>query len=729
MQAPLPFTRDLVMLGGGHAHALVLKMWGMNPLPGARVTLIDPHPTAPYTGMLPGYVAGHYRRDELDIDLVRLCRSSGARLTLASANGVDLVNRQVILDRQAPINFDILSINVGITSNIPDIPGLSAHAVPAKPMGRFADRWDTFCANLAAETRKPDIVIIGGGVGGVELAMAAAHRVNSVTGKVARITVVERSSAPLLELAPGARNSLLRKSASLGIRFKCSAEVASVESRCLNLASGECIEADFIVSASGAKPPTWFCGTGLDLEHGYIKVDEFLRSTNFPEVHGAGDCVHMSRAPRSKAGVFAVRAAPALFRNLRAALSDARPRPFVPQRKFLKLISTGGKHAIGEKWGIAVGGKWVWRTKDWIDRRFMAKFVNLPVMGQLALPAETAAGLKEFIGENGKLCGGCGSKVGRTALHAGLAGMKMDQHLHVTTGIGDDAAVLEWENASQVIATDHLRAFIDDPWLFSRIAAIHSLGDVWSMGARPQAALASIVLPRMSEKMLAETQREIMDAAQKVFGGEGAAIVGGHTSQGAELLIGFTVTGIPRDRPITKSGAEPGDRLILTRPIGAGTILAGEMAGRARGRDFAAALNSMSRSSGSAAKVLAKSATAMTDVTGFGLAGHLFEILEASGVAADIRIDAIPVLSGAVDLANAGVRSSIWTSNARLMSSMTNACGTMTDLLFDPQTAGGLLASVPQTASEDALEGLRRVGESPAIIGEVHKGHPWIAVS
>ena len=167
------------------------------------------------------------------------------------------------------------------------------------------------------------------------------------------------------------------------------------------------------------------------------------------------------------------------------------------------------------------------------------------------------------------------------------------------------------------------------------------------MGALPQAALVSIVLPRMSDRMLAETQREIMSAAEEVLSAEGASIVGGHTSQGAELLIGFTVTGIPRSRPITKAGAAPGDMLILTRPIGIGTILAGDMAGKARGRDVAAALATMSRPSGTAAAVLAKSATAMTDVTGFGLAGHLFEILEASDASAVILQDAVPVLPGA----------------------------------------------------------------------------------
>ena len=123
MQAALPLTRDLVLVGGGHTHALVLRKWGMAPLPGARVTLINPGPSAPYTGMLPGFIAGHYQRDDLDIDLVRLARFAGARLVLEPAIGIDRHARQVLFKNRPPISFDVLSIDVGITSDLKVIPG------------------------------------------------------------------------------------------------------------------------------------------------------------------------------------------------------------------------------------------------------------------------------------------------------------------------------------------------------------------------------------------------------------------------------------------------------------------------------------------------------------------------------------------------------------------------------------------------------------------------------
>ena len=700
----------------------------MNRLPGARVTLINPQPTAPYTGMLPGYVAGHYGRDELEIDLVRLCRSSGARLTLANATGLDLENRHVLLDRQAPVHFDVLSINVGITTEMPELPGFSAHAIAAKPLGNFAEAWIRFLSDVEAARLPATVAILGAGVGGVELAMAAAYCMGKSLGTSPRITVVERGPNPLVELAPASRRKLLRKSAELGVEFKCARTAARVEAGRLVLEDGEIVEAGLIIGAAGATPPAWLAETGLELECGFINVDECLRVSGQASVYAAGDCCHMSRSPRSKAGVYAVRSAPVLFRNLRTALAGGQPSPFRPQRRFLKLVSMGAKEAVGEKWGLAIGGAKVWGVKDWIDRRFMTQFQELPVMDSPAVTGQAAAGLQEFINEGGKLCGGCGSKVSRQALQSGLSGIARSTAGTVAQGIGDDAAVLEWGQTVQVIATDHLRAFVDDPWLFGRIAAIHALGDIWAMGARPQAALASIVLPRMSDNLLAETQREIMDAASEVFSAEGAPIVGGHTSQGAELMIGFTITGIPDDRPVLKSGANPGDRLILTRPIGTGTILAGEMAGKACGTDVETALRTMSRSSGPAARVLAGTATAMTDVTGFGLAGHLFEILEASGVAAEIDLAAVPVLPGAQGLAALGVRSTIWKSNAELRGRMSSVCDDRADLLFDPQTAGGLLAAVPANAVDHVMDELANAGETAAVIGGVMEGEPWLSV-
>ncbi len=149
MRDDMPLTRDLLLIGGGHAHALVLRAWGMDPLPGARLTVVNPGPTAPYTGMLPGHVAGHYGRDDLDIDLVRLARFAGARLIDGAVDRIDADARRVTIAGWGDLAYDVASVDVGITGEMPQVPGFAEHGVGAKPLGRFADRWRGFLARGA----------------------------------------------------------------------------------------------------------------------------------------------------------------------------------------------------------------------------------------------------------------------------------------------------------------------------------------------------------------------------------------------------------------------------------------------------------------------------------------------------------------------------------------------------------------------------------------------------
>ena len=699
MTPAIPLTRDLVLIGGGHAHALVLRRWGMDPLPGARLTLVDPNPTAPYTGMLPGHVAGHYARAGLDIDLVRLARFAGARLVRARAAGLDRQARRVIVGGRPALPYDVVSIDVGITSAMPDLPGFAAHAVPAKPLGAFADRWRDFLAAGGGNA-----CVIGGGVAGVELALAMDH---ALAGR-GRVTVIDAGDA-LRGVSPAAARALRARMRAAGIALIERAAVAEVTAEGLRLADGRTVRAALTVGAAGARPWPWLAALGLPHADGYLDVGASLASTGDGRVFGAGDCVRLTHAPRDKAGVFAVRAAPVLAANLRAALegSGARRR-YGPQRDYLKLISLGTREAIADRSGrvLTSAPGLIWRWKDRIDRRFMDRLSDLPAMPAPAVPCPAAGGVADALTGEPVPCGGCGAKVGPDALAAALAALPAPRREDVETAPGDDAAILRIGGARQVLTTDHLRAFTLDPWLLSRIAAIHALGDVWAMGAAPQAALASVVLPRMSDRLQRETLREVMAAAAEVFAEEGAAIVGGHTTMGAEAVVGFAVTGLT-DAPITLAGAREGDALVLTRAVGSGTILAAEMGGAGAGAHVAAALDLMATPQGEAARAMAPHARAMTDVTGFGLAGHLAGLCAASRVSARVTLAAVPLMPGAEALAAAGVRSSLHAANrAALEGRAALPEGPRAALMADPQTAGGLLAAVP----EGAVPGLERAG-------------------
>ncbi len=721
---PLPAVADLVLIGGGHAHALVLRMWGMHPVPGVRLTLVNPAPVAPYTGMLPGHIAGHYTRAEMMIDLVRLCRFAGARLILDHATAIDPGARRITLGNRPDITYDIASIDTGITSDLPAIPGFTDHAFAAKPLGAYAEQWEKF---LATAPKAPHVVIIGAGIGGAELAMASLHRLRHI-GTNPHITLIDQNPDMLRGTGQSARRATLAKLAEMGITLRPLTQVTRVSATSVTLQNGQTLPSDFTLCVATARPQDWLQHTGLALTNGYLTVNPNLQTSD-TAIFAVGDCAHITHAPRPKAGVFAVRAAPVLLHNLRAILSGGRLRAFHPQRDYLKLISTGSKSAIADRSGLSLQGASLWRWKHRIDTKFMAKFTTYPAMPTPRPPKGAALGLTELFGQK-PLCGGCGAKVAATDLTAALATLPKPRRADVISGPGDDAAVLQHASGLQVMTTDHLRSVTNDPYLMAKITATHALGDIWAMGAAPQAALAQITLPPLGPRLQSETLRQIMAGAAEVITAAGADLVGGHTSQGAELTIGFTITGLA-PRVLAKAGARPGDVLILTKPIGTGTVLAAEMANASLpnallGEIVANAYAQMQRPLAQAAETLAPHASAMTDVTGFGLAGHLLEILQASNCAATLILAQIPLLPGAELLAAAGHASSLAPANrAATAPYMTFTQSPAADLLFDPQTAGGLLAAVPADQA-DAL--IAALGDA-AIIGALTMGAPLIRIT
>ncbi len=363
-------TRNLVLVGGGHTHALVLHAYAKQPMPGVRLTLVTPDPTAPYTGMLPGYIAGHYSRAALEIDLMHLCKRAGARLVLAKATGLDRAACQVQLSTGAAMPYDVAAIDIGITSDLPQIPGYGAHAVSAKPLGDYARRWEAWRADVTQGLVAPEVAVIGGGVAGVELALAMAHRLRD---QDAQVCVIEAQHL-LPNIGTRARAQLLAHLAQAGVTCVENARVAEVTENGVRLSDGRDIAASLVLGAAGSRPQDWLRDTGLHLTDGYITVDQYLRSQNDPAIFAVGDCAHMAHAPRAKAGVYAVRQAPFLLNNLRAAMGTGRMRPYHPQRDYLKLVSLGGKSALADKWSLPLEGRWLWWLKDRIDARFMQQF-------------------------------------------------------------------------------------------------------------------------------------------------------------------------------------------------------------------------------------------------------------------------------------------------------------------------------------------------------------------
>ena len=743
-----PVLRDIVLVGGGHSHVGVLRNFAMRPLPGVRLTLVCTDVHTPYSGMLPGYVAGHYDFDEVHIDLSRLTAFAGARFICAEVTGLDRVARKVMLRDRPAIGYDRLSINIGSTPQMAQVPGADGHVVPVKPIARFNQRWLALLERVRRHPGRTSIVVVGGGAGGVELLLAMQHRLANELRGLQRdpgdlcFHLFSADSAILATHNHYVRARFMAVLAERGVSVHLGAKVERVDAGRLRSAGGQWLDADEIVWVTQAGGAQWLRSTGLALDkRGFMRVNEHLQSVNDPLVFATGDVASVEAKPLEKAGVFAVRMARPLTENLRRSVGDKALTRYRPQRRWLALISTGDQYAVASRGLLGFSGAWVWRWKDWIDRRFMRRFSEfhatpgaagsgaamasqpgLPLMPDESLQALSAIAMR---------CGGCGAKVGASVLSRALGALQPVARDDVLIGLQapDDAAIVQIPPGKALVHTvDFFRAFIDDPYLLGKVAANHALGDVFAMGAEPQSATAIATVPPGLESKVEELVLQMMSGAVEVLNAAGCALVGGHTAEGRELALGFAINGlIDSDLAgvMRKGGMRPGDVLLLTKPIGTGALFAAHARFAARGRWVQGALASMLVSCQQAASILREcGATACTDVTGFGLLGHLEEMARPSGVDAEISLSALPLLAGALECVAAGITSSLHSSNLRMRRAPVNQEAFSNDpryaMLFDPQTAGGLLASLPADRAQACLASLHAAGYAQAaVIGRI----------
>jgi selenide, water dikinase len=367
--------QDLVLIGGGHAHVHVLKQFGERPLEDARVTLVGRDIETPYSGMIPGFVAGRYGFEECHIDLGRLCAPSGARLVHAEATGIDRAHRRVLLKDQPALGYDLLSIDVGSAPNVGGIAGAEQWAIPVKPIAELGRRWLEFSERMKTWRGPLNVMVIGGGAGGVELALAIDHRQRAIA-KTASLQVTLATKDEILSgQAEAARRKLRAIFQRRGIRLLEQAGARRIERASVELENGQRQQADAVFVVTEASAASWFAGTGLPLDDkGFLAVDDTLASTGDDRIFAAGDCATVLNHRRPKAGVFAVRQGPPLADNLRRAMSGERLRPFVPQSRYLSILGTGDGHAVATRGDWAIEGRWVWWWKDHIDRKWMRMY-------------------------------------------------------------------------------------------------------------------------------------------------------------------------------------------------------------------------------------------------------------------------------------------------------------------------------------------------------------------
>lgn len=328
--------------------------------------MLDRNP-ALYSGMVPGVVAGQYRRDDLAIDAVALAQRAGAEVVTAPATRIDADRRRIVTQSGEAIEYDIASLNVGSTVGR-DRPGVAQHALATRPIETLLRGVDALIASAL-----PTCAVVGAGAAGVELAFCLEARLRRTSGRSPRLTLIDSGE----HLLPGAPTALQRRVARAAARrrieFRGGALVTAVDDRSVRLADGAAIEADAVIWAPGPTAPPLLRASGLPVdERGFVRITPTFQVEGHPVVFAAGDCAALPGMRR--AGVYAVRSGPLLEANLRAALVGGGLRAYRPQPEFLMLLNLGDGSAIGCKRGIAFEGRWVMRLKDRIDRRFIARY-------------------------------------------------------------------------------------------------------------------------------------------------------------------------------------------------------------------------------------------------------------------------------------------------------------------------------------------------------------------
>ena len=367
-------VKRLVLVGGGHAHVHVLAAMAADPFAATQVTLVSPYSRQIYSGMLPGWISGYYAIEDCALSLDSLARRAGVRFVQTSCSGLDLASRQVRCASGETIPFDYVSIDSGPAANLAGLDGATEHALPVRPIEGFVAAWPGLldrARNHAGEFR---LAIVGDGAAAVELAFAMQTRFAAEGLRHARLTLVGGNPQALAGFPFLLRHKVAKLLAAKGIAHLGKRRVVGLRPDQVLLEDGTRLAADAALLATGAAAPGWPAVSGLATDDaGFIRVDPRLQSLSHPFVFAAGD-VAAYADPRPKSGVFAVRAGPPLAANLRAVCQGQALKPWQPQRRALYLLSTGNKHALAA-WGpVSAGGDWVWRWKDRIDRRFIARF-------------------------------------------------------------------------------------------------------------------------------------------------------------------------------------------------------------------------------------------------------------------------------------------------------------------------------------------------------------------
>ena len=676
---------SLVLVGAGHSNISLIRRFAMEPLDHVRLVVIHPDSTAPYSGMLPGYLAGQYSLDDLFIDIAALCKQAGAHLIRGSLERIDAETKTLHISHQASFDPKTLSVHY-------DYAVLNTGAAPAKsfPVSHPDCHYVKPIRNLLADLPRIDsvlseahrsLVIVGGGAAGIELAFAFRARF----GAEVSITLVSKHPIDRDQALKAGATRIRKALAIRTITLLEEVEVTEATDVSVTLSTGASLKAHVVCIATPVTPPQWIEASGLASGDQFLTVDSNLRVVGCDGLYAAGDIINLT-SQRGRSGVMAVRAGQYLAESLWRLIQGRSASPFRPQKNWLTLLNLGDGEAIGIKGVLSYQGQSLFQLKDRIDRNFMARFKFNAMNSQDEMR-----------------CEGCAAKLPGGTLTS-IFGSQFE-----------DGAITVHQGASRIRSVDALSYLINDPYLVGMLTMRHAVSDIWAMGARPTTALTVVAVERALSKRL-----EAQELSHAVAGLQDAAmryevdIIGGHSLALEQPMIAVAIEG-ECQTPMKKVGAKIGDEIWLTGPIGSGVLFAALASAHEVGSSIDQWLVSALRSLFDASQIAIREGVhAMTDVTGYGVAGHLKEMLHESEIT--VRWAEHIHSFASVDACVAqGIQSTAYLDNRSYAGAI--GYGAPNPILFDPQTCGPLMIAAPSAIARKVIKQWSAIGLSPQCVG------------
>lgn len=731
---------QIVLLGVGHTNAHIVRRWKLSPVPECQLICISNFSQATYSGMFPGVLSGQYAPEAMTIDLVRLVSSCGGQLILDDPSHIDVTQRQIhFASSRPPLAYDWLSIGMGSQPNTSELsPSSIDQIVAIKPMQTFLQRLtEALQARMPSSPRSSAqtlrVVIVGGGAGSLEIALCLRQRhrqsLESATSpldqalahfdqlKITVCTAAQRLGSGLLPSTIARIESAMKTHHIEGVTQW---RAVSVDQQGVQGNRGQTIPADLVIWATQAAPPALMQNIALPKDdRGFLLTKPTLQSIEDERVFVVGDSGSLEQAATPKAGVYAVRQGPILWENLQRSVTQQPLLEYRPQSSFLKLLNLGDGQAILEYKGVSSTHRLWWWLKNRIDVKFMKMYQDF----SMAMAPGRATSTD--ISPPAMRCVGCGGKVPSAVLRDAL--VTSNGNLEPESVVGSPSDVAYFSHAQTILAhtVDYFIAPLPDPWIAGRMAALNALSDLYVSGCRPETALMIAQIPWGAPRAQQRQLQLALAGIKQELSRAGAKLIGGHTIEGERLAMGLSMTGHPLHGRQVKQNIRPGDCLILSKPLGTGCLLAAWQQHQLAAGDYQELLAHLLIGNEVALELWNRfPVSAMTDVTGFGLAGHAREMLDSLPLRIELNWRQFAALPGYEVQSAAGVESTMTAAN-RADFPMRIATHypipvDQVNLLYDPQTCGGVLCAVPEKQADEMVHYLLDQGfGKAAMIGRV----------